>query len=63
MKAIDFLREQFNGHISLVEKRPGIQQLYAPLYHEDSDMMSIYLNLAKDAELTANSKITIRNAN
>jgi hypothetical protein len=59
MKAIELLREQFNGHISLVEKRPGIQQLYAPLYHEDGDMMSIYFDIAKDAELSANSKITI----
>lgn len=59
MKAIEFLREQFNGYISLIEKRPGIQQLYAPLYHEDGDMMSIYLNIAKDTELSVSSKITI----
>ena len=27
-----------------VEKRPGIQQLIAPLFYEDGDMMSIYLD-------------------
>lgn len=59
MKVVDILKEQFNSQVSLSEKRPGIQQLFAPLYHEDGDMMSIFLDLQKDAEVAPNQKITI----
>lgn len=37
------LSEQFNDHIQFREKRPGIWQLIAPLYHEDGDMLEIFL--------------------
>ncbi|MGC8683718.1 MAG: hypothetical protein ACP5UJ_07295, partial [Athalassotoga sp.] len=37
------LKEQFNNRISLKEKREGIIQVFAPLYHEDGDMMEIFL--------------------
>lgn len=37
------LKDQFNGRLRVNEKRPGIYQLYLPLYHEDGDMIEIYL--------------------
>jgi len=37
------LKEQFNNRIAFREKRPGILQLLAPLYHEDGDMVEIFL--------------------
>jgi hypothetical protein len=40
---IGLLRNQFNQRIHVQEKRPGILQLFAPLYHEDGDMIDIYL--------------------
>jgi hypothetical protein len=40
---LDLLFEQFNHQIALREKRPGIVQLIAPLYHEDGDMVDIFL--------------------
>jgi hypothetical protein len=43
MDYIKLLKEQFNNKIELKEKRPGIMQLYAPLYHEDGDMVDIFL--------------------
>ena len=46
IKVIDYfplLKEQFNNRISLKEKREGIIQVFAPLYHEDGDMMEIFL--------------------
>jgi len=43
MNPIELLREQFNSHIDLREKRPGVLQLVAPLFHEDGDMMDIFL--------------------
>jgi hypothetical protein len=45
MTAFDQLREQFNGHIAFKEKRPGIFQVFAPLFHEDGDMIDIFLDL------------------
>lgn len=43
MITVGQLREQFSGHVKLQEKRPGVYQLYAPLYHEDGDMLDIFL--------------------
>jgi hypothetical protein len=40
---INKLAVQFNGRVGLSEKRPGIWQLYLPFYHEDGDMIEIYL--------------------
>jgi len=40
---LDALKSQFNERIRFVEKRPGIFQLIAPFYHEDGDMLEIYL--------------------
>jgi hypothetical protein len=60
MNVLDVLREQFNSHVSLREKRPGIQQLIAPLFHEDGDMMDIFLDLPKNGNggLPQNIRIT-----
>src|ERR1039458_5172378 len=43
MNYLDLLKEQFNHHILFREKRPGVMQLVAPLYHEDGDMIDIFL--------------------
>ena len=43
MEYLNTLKEQFNDRIRFVEKRPGIIQLLAPFYHEDGDMLEIYL--------------------
>ena len=48
MNYLDLLQSQFNHHVSLREKRPGIVQLVAPLYHEDGDMVDIFLDLPKN---------------
>ncbi|MBI1815341.1 MAG: DUF1828 domain-containing protein [Deltaproteobacteria bacterium] len=43
MSYLDLLKEQFNHHVAFRERRPGVLQLLAPLYHEDGDMMEIFL--------------------
>jgi hypothetical protein len=45
MSILDQLRDQFNGHVAVREKRPGILQVFAPLFHEDGDMVDIFLDL------------------
>jgi hypothetical protein len=59
MKVIDLLQKQFGDFVRLEEKRPNIQQIYAPLYHEDGDMMDVFLDLPKDANLTEQQQIRI----
>lgn len=39
----DLLRSQFHENVKLKEKRPRIFQVYAPFYHEDGDMLDIYI--------------------
>jgi hypothetical protein len=59
MKVLDILNEQFNSHVRLQEKRPGVQQLYAPLYHEDGDMMDIFLDIPRNFEVNGTKTIRI----
>lgn len=59
MKAIELLRAQFGDFVRLEEKRPNIQQVFAPLYHEDGDMMEVFLDLPKDADLSAERRIRL----
>jgi hypothetical protein len=49
MKELDFLKEHFNGHVSFRERRPGIVQVLAPLFHEDGDMVDIFVDLPQTA--------------
>lgn len=40
---LNSLGSQFHGNVRLTEKRPGILQVHAPFYHEDGDMLDIYI--------------------
>ncbi len=59
MKALEALRQEFGNHLDLIEKRPSVQQVVAPLYHEDGDMLDIFLDISKDAELVPGQRIVI----
>ncbi len=59
MKAIEFLQAQFGKFVRLEEKRPNIQQVFVPLYHEDGDMMDLFLDLPKDADLLVGQRIRL----
>jgi hypothetical protein len=48
MNYLDILRAQFNDRVNFREKRPGVLQLFAPLYHEDGDMIDIFLEPLSD---------------
>jgi len=49
MTVLDDLKSEFNRHIEFREKRPGVVQILAPLFHEDGDMIDIFLDLPKNA--------------
>jgi len=59
MKAIELLQEQFGNFVRLEEKRPNVQQVVAPLYHEDGDMMDLFLDLPKNADLLVGQRIRL----
>lgn len=44
MQLLDNLKSEFNQTISLREKRPGLYQLVAPLFHKDGDMLDVFLS-------------------
>lgn len=44
MTSLEGLKTQFNGHAAFRERRPGLYQLHVPLFHEDGDMVDIFLS-------------------
>ena len=44
MTGLELLKQQFNGHVAFRERRPGVVQVMAPLFHEDGDMVDIFLD-------------------
>jgi Domain of unknown function DUF1828 len=44
MIELDLLKRQFNGHVAFRERRPGVLQVMAPLFHEDGDMVDIFID-------------------
>lgn len=47
MNIQEILKSELDRHISFRERRPGILQVVAPLYHEDGDMVDIFIDLPK----------------
>jgi hypothetical protein len=43
MSTLDLLKSAFTGTFQLKEKRPNIFQVVAPFFHEDGDMMEIFV--------------------
>src|ERR1019366_1274072 len=41
---IEKIESDFSNRVKLVQKRPGIYQLCIPIYHEDGDMIELYLS-------------------
>jgi hypothetical protein len=40
---IQHIKKDFNERFSIKQKRPGIFQLYLPIYHEDGDMIDLFI--------------------
>lgn len=45
----EFLTQQFNGHVRFEQVSSRLYQIKAPFYHEDGDMMDIFLQDTGDA--------------
>jgi hypothetical protein len=42
-KIVDYIKQDFNGRVSVKQKRPNIYQLFLPIYHEDGDMVDLFI--------------------
>lgn len=45
MEILELLKRQFGQQTQLLEKRPGVMQLLAPFYHEDGDMVEVFVEV------------------
>ncbi|MBD3410384.1 MAG: DUF1828 domain-containing protein [Ignavibacteriales bacterium] len=43
MDFLDSIREGFNNRVDFKEKRPGVWSVRAPIYHEDGDMIDVFV--------------------
>jgi hypothetical protein len=48
MTPLESLSEGFQGKIGFREKRPNLFQIIAPIFHEDGDMIDLFLDLRGD---------------
>lgn len=55
MTGLELLKQRFNGHVAFRERRPGVLQVLAPLFHEDGDMVDLFL----DESVNGSGKIRI----
>jgi hypothetical protein len=49
---LTYIKSDFNGRVSIKEKRPGIYQLLLPIYHEDGDMVDIFIKQKENNKYT-----------
>lgn len=50
MDALESLKADFNQRITFREKRKGIFQVLAPLYHEDGDMVDMFIDMPRSPD-------------
>lgn len=51
MNYVQFLSSGFNGHVDIREKRPGVMKLTIPMFHEDGDLVDIFLEDLSDGRV------------
>lgn len=47
-KIAEILNKDFNGKVSVKKKRPDIYQIMLPIYHEDGDMVDLFIHVIGD---------------
>ena len=56
MNYIDKLSDGFNNHVAVREKRPGVMKLIVPIFHEDGDMVDIFLEELNDGRVRVSDR-------
>jgi hypothetical protein len=44
------IKRGFNDRVKVIQKRPNIYQLYLPVYHEDGDMIDLFISEGKNGK-------------
>ena len=55
----DILQKSFHDKFDLVERKENLYQLIVPLYHEDGDMMDIFIQSAGDSLIVCDCGMTL----
>jgi hypothetical protein len=56
MNYVEILSGAFNSHVDVREKRPGVMKLIVPLFHEDGDMVDIFLEEMADGRVRVSDR-------
>lgn len=56
MNYVNLLSAGFNSHVDVREKRPGVMKLIVPLFHEDGDMVDIFLEELDDGHVRVSDR-------
>lgn len=56
MNYVDLLSSGFNSHVGVREKRPGVMKLIVPIFHEDGDMVDIFLEELPDGRVRVSDR-------
>lgn len=56
MNYVELLSVGFNNHVDVREKRPGVMKLIVPLFHEDGDMVDIFLEEISDGRVRVSDR-------
>jgi len=56
MNYVELLSDGFNNHVDVREKRPGVMKLIVPLFHEDGDMVDIFLEEIADGRVRVSDR-------
>jgi hypothetical protein len=56
MNYVDLLSGGFNDHVEVREKRPGVMKLIVPMFHEDGDMVDIFLEELADGRVRVSDR-------
>ena len=43
IEILEHITKDFNKQVSVIQKRPNVYQLYLPIYHEDGDMIDVFI--------------------
>ena len=55
----DILQKSFHDKFDLVERKENLYQLIVPLYHEDGDMMDIFIRVSGDSLFVCDCGMTL----
>jgi uncharacterized protein DUF1828 len=57
---LENIKKSFNNKIDYMQKRPGIYQLFIPTFHEDGDMVDLFISMDKGKIILSDFGMTLQ---